>query len=100
MKLDAIHSLKEMISANQALIQLDLNNFLESICPLFSDREYQVREATMHLFRAFLLLPNRSKGNTVATKKQLIKSLFQEPPLSMDFLRNSHTTSFSHILLS
>lgn len=65
-KLDAIHSLKEMITSNNDLIRMDLNNFLENIFPLFSDRDYKVREACMQLFKTFILLPNIiQKKNTL-----------------------------------
>lgn len=60
-KLDAIHSLKEMITNNQEIIRLDMNNFLENICPLFADRDYKVREACMQLFKTFILLPEMAK---------------------------------------
>lgn len=60
-KLDAIHSLKEMITSNQDIIKLDLNNFLENICPLFADRDYKVREAGMQLFKTFILLPDSAQ---------------------------------------
>jgi len=60
-KLDAILSLKEMISTNSEIIRLDMNNFLESMCPLFSDREYKVREAAMQLLKTFILLPELAK---------------------------------------
>ncbi len=65
-KLDAILSLKEMIVNNNEIIRLDLNNFLENLCPLFSDREYKVREAAMQLFKTFILLPDLiKKKNTL-----------------------------------
>ncbi len=47
-----------MITANNNILLLDLNNFLENICPLFADKEYKVREATMQLFKTFILLPD------------------------------------------
>ena len=56
-KLDAINSLKEMIVSNDDLIQLEFNNLLENVCPLFTDRDYKVREAAMQLFKTLILLP-------------------------------------------
>ena len=56
-KLDAINSLKEMIVANNDLIQLEFNNLLENMCPLFTDRDYKIREASMQLFKTLILLP-------------------------------------------
>ncbi len=39
-------------------------NLLENVCPLFTDREYKVREAAMHLFKTLILLPDfRSSKN-------------------------------------
>lgn len=64
-KLDAIHSLKEMITHNQSILRFDLNNFLENIFPLFSDRDYRVREACMQLFKTFILLPEISRANSL-----------------------------------
>jgi len=56
-KLDAINSLKEMIVANSDLIQLEFNNLLESVCPLFTDRDYKIRDPAMNLFKTLILLP-------------------------------------------
>lgn len=55
-----------MITSNHDIIRMDLNNFLENICPLFSDRDYKVREACMQLFKTFILLPHiLQKKNTL-----------------------------------
>lgn len=56
-KLDALNSLKEMISNNDDLIRTEFSNLLENLCPLFADREYKVREATIVLFKTLILLP-------------------------------------------
>lgn len=61
--MDALTSLKEMILSNTDLLKLELGHFLENICPLFSDREYNIRETTMQLFKTLIDLPilaNRS----------------------------------------
>jgi len=64
MKLDALNSLKEMLLANSELVKLEFINLLENVCPLFTDREYKVREAAMHLFKTLILLPHfRSSKN-------------------------------------
>lgn len=54
-----------MILANNELIRLELSNLLENLCPIFSDRDYKVREAAMQLFKTVILLPSLSN------KKQL-----------------------------
>ena len=61
--MDALTSLKEMILNNPDLLKLELGHFLECVCPLFSDREYNIRETTMQLFKTLIDLPllaNRS----------------------------------------
>lgn len=64
MKLDALNSLKEMLLANSELVKSEFINLLENVCPLFTDREYKVREAAMHLFKTLILLPHfRSSKN-------------------------------------
>ncbi len=47
-----------MILTNSDLIRLELSNLLENLCPMFSDRDYKVREASMQLFKTVILLPN------------------------------------------
>lgn len=62
-RMDALTSLKEMILGNTDLLKLELGHFLENICPLFSDREYNIRETTMQLFKTLIDMPmfaNRS----------------------------------------
>ena len=46
-----------MITSNNDLIQLEFANLLEHVCPLFTDRDYKIREASMHLFKTLILLP-------------------------------------------
>ena len=46
-----------MILSNDDLIQLEFNNLLENVCPLFTDRDYKVREASMQLFKTLINLP-------------------------------------------
>lgn len=65
-----------MISTNQNIIQLDLNNFLENICPLFSDRDYKVREACMQLFKTFLQLPAMTRRRGCRCPLEPFYSLF------------------------
>ncbi len=73
-KLDAINSLKEMIIGNPDFIRLELSYLLESLCPVFSDREYKVREAAMQLFKTIILLSglNQKKHNVLEPFYNLI----------------------------
>lgn len=65
-KLDALSSLKEMISNNHDLIRLEFASLLENLCPLFTDREYKVREAAIQLFKTFIELPFFRDDNCLA----------------------------------
>jgi pre-rRNA-processing protein IPI1 len=56
-KLDALTSIKEMLLSNNDLIRTELGNFLEHFCPLFTDREYKVRDNAINIFNTFLNLP-------------------------------------------
>ncbi len=51
-KLDAIGSIKELLADNRELLRLEIFSLLEHMCPLFVDREYKVREASMQLFKS------------------------------------------------
>ncbi|CAF0981217.1 unnamed protein product [Brachionus calyciflorus] len=70
-KLDALNSLKEMILQNDDLIRLEFANLLENLCPLFSDREYKVRENSIGLFKTLILLPIFKENSN-----QLLKPFF------------------------
>jgi hypothetical protein len=54
-KLDSINNIRNIIQSNEELIKLELSSLLENICPLFSDRNYKVREASMSLFKTIIL---------------------------------------------
>ena len=63
-----------MIIGNPDLIRLELSYLLENLCPVFSDREYKVREAAMQLFKTMILLPglNQKKHNVLEPFYSLI----------------------------
>ena len=56
-KIDALNSLKEITISDSDFVILEVGNLLESICPLFVDRDYKVREASMLLFKTVIKLP-------------------------------------------
>ena len=68
-KLDALNSLREMVTQNEDLVRLEFSTLLENICPLFTDREYKIRENAINLFKTLILLP-------IFSNNQMLKPFF------------------------
>lgn len=64
-KLDALSSLREMITQNADLIVLEFSSLLENLCPLFYDRDYKVRESAMLLLKTLIQLPYFSQNPSI-----------------------------------
>jgi hypothetical protein len=54
-----------MITQNDDLIKLEFSNLLDNLCPLFSDRDYKVRESVILLLKTLIKLPYFSQNPSV-----------------------------------
>lgn len=71
-KLDAVNSIKEIVTSNSSYIKTEISNLLENLCPLFTDRDYNVREATTQLFKTVILVPDLNNKTLLKPFYELI----------------------------
>lgn len=76
-RLDAVNSLKEMLQKNfDYMINNELNQLLEAICPLFVDREYKIRKLINELLKQlFSQLISTAKNNDLTRLKPFYRLL-------------------------
>jgi pre-rRNA-processing protein IPI1 len=62
--MDAISSIKEIFNSNFEFVSGEIGILLENACPLFINRDYKIREASIVLFKTILTTP-KIKDKTI-----------------------------------
>lgn len=72
-RMDALGKLKDEIGKNGGeILKNELSHIIENVCPLFSDKEYKVREASSEIFRSLVLHPLVAQNNSLEPFYHLI----------------------------
>lgn len=72
-RMDALGKLKDEIGKNGGeILKNELSHIIENVCPLFSDKEYKVREASSEIFRSLVLHPLVTPTNSLEPFYHLI----------------------------
>jgi transcriptional regulator len=70
--LEALNNLREEIASNVDFLKFELNSLLENLCPLFTDREYKVRESSIDLLKQLILNEYIQSNNSLQSFFHLI----------------------------
>lgn len=71
-KLEALNSLRDEIASNEDTLKYEFNSLLENVCPLFTDKDYKVRESGMDFFKTLILNSYISRNDSLRPFYHLI----------------------------